>query len=391
MAIKVIDLYEAVKKQKIGLIAGKNGLDNVVRWVHMVENVETSVFLEGQEIAFTTGIGLKKENDLYELVRHTYENRASGMVISTGPYIENISDKIIEFCNEKDFPLFVAPWNVSFAEIMREICYKITISDRINIELTSAIKNAIFFEKEHGLYVPQLERYRLKAEWSYCLTILEIIESDTEKIINKEKQSKVLKCIENILISCSFKYSFVFELDGRFVLVFARHNEFEIKEMGELINKKLKILLKNNEKMYFCIGKSTKNIKCIAKSYRKALSVLQLQKRRNKYNEVTTYKDLGLYKLLLSMDDTNSIEEYCQETIEPLINYDYLNGTNYVLILKTYLKLNGSVKDVAATLDVHRNTINNKIKKIEEILSCDLSDLNTRLIFTVSFMLKEIT
>ncbi|WP_319200490.1 PucR family transcriptional regulator ligand-binding domain-containing protein [uncultured Ilyobacter sp.] len=391
MAVKVRDLYESVKKQDIELIAGKNGLDNVVRWVHMVENIETSVFLEGQEIAFTTGIGLRKKDDLFELVKYTYENHASGMVISTGPYIAEISDEIIEFCDEKNFPFFIVPWHVYFAEIMREFCYKITVSDKIDMELTNAIKNAIFFEKEEDLYVPQFEMHKLKADWSYCLAIIEISERDTGKIIDKEKQTKALRNIENTLISHSFRYSFVLELDGRFVLLFAKYDEDTIKEMVESIKENLENLLEHDEKMCFCIGKSTRNIKCVAKSYRKALDVLRLQKRRGKYDEVTIYKDLGLYKLLLSMEDTNAMKEYSQETIEPLINYDYLNSTDYVLILETYLSLNGSVKDVAAKLSVHRNTINYKIKKIEEILSCDLSDLDTRLILRVGLMIKKIT
>ena len=39
---------------------------------------------------------------------------------------------------------------------------------------------------------------------------------------------------------------------------------------------------------------------------------------------------------------------------------------------------------------VHRNTINYKINKIEEMLNCDLSELDTRLLYSIAFMLKRI-
>ena len=40
-----------------------------------------------------------------------------------------------------------------------------------------------------------------------------------------------------------------------------------------------------------------------------------------------------------------------------------------------------SVKETAEAMFVHRNTINYKINKIEEMLNCDLSELDTRLLY----------
>lgn len=42
----------------VTLLAGKNGIHNPVTWVHMVETMEASDFLQGGEIVFTTGLGL---------------------------------------------------------------------------------------------------------------------------------------------------------------------------------------------------------------------------------------------------------------------------------------------------------------------------------------------
>lgn len=37
MAVLLSDLYESVKNQDITLVAGEQGMGNVVRWLHMVE------------------------------------------------------------------------------------------------------------------------------------------------------------------------------------------------------------------------------------------------------------------------------------------------------------------------------------------------------------------
>ena len=44
-------------KYQMELVAGKGGINNTVRWVHMVEDREVPDFLHGNELIFTTGIG----------------------------------------------------------------------------------------------------------------------------------------------------------------------------------------------------------------------------------------------------------------------------------------------------------------------------------------------
>jgi hypothetical protein len=66
---------------QLKLLAGENGLDNVVTWVHMVEGEEISRFLEGGEVAFTTGIALSGVEELIGLVKNHPQNGASGLVI----------------------------------------------------------------------------------------------------------------------------------------------------------------------------------------------------------------------------------------------------------------------------------------------------------------------
>lgn len=91
MAVLLSDLYESVKNQDITLVAGESGMGNVVRWLHMVESNEISSFLDGQEIAFTTGVGLNGEEDLLELVKSNNEHKASGMVINIGSFYQGSS------------------------------------------------------------------------------------------------------------------------------------------------------------------------------------------------------------------------------------------------------------------------------------------------------------
>ena len=57
MALTLSQLCVNVEKTyQMKLVAGEDGMDNVVRWVHIIEDVEVSHFINGQELVFTTGI-----------------------------------------------------------------------------------------------------------------------------------------------------------------------------------------------------------------------------------------------------------------------------------------------------------------------------------------------
>lgn len=51
MALTLSQLCVNVEKTyQMKLVAGEDGMDNVVRWVHIIEDVEVSHFINGQEL-----------------------------------------------------------------------------------------------------------------------------------------------------------------------------------------------------------------------------------------------------------------------------------------------------------------------------------------------------
>lgn len=391
MAIKLSKLYESASKKDMKLIAGKNGINNIVSWAHMIESIETSTFLDGQELAFTTGIALEKSNlekELYELVEHIYKQNVSGIVINTGPYIEEIPDKVIQFCDENNFPLFKVSWHTHIAKLMKDFCYQINISDRTNLELSGALKNAIFFPSQHELYIPHLESHGFRTIWSYSIVIIEIFKEDGITAVNDKKREKIFKFIENL--TSSYERTLIIEADAKIILAFAKYTQEEIENIvGEIKNRCIEGL-KNNEKIFFCIGENTKNIECIAKSARQALDVLKLQRKKGISDKVSMYRDLGVYKLLLAIEDKELIKKYYQETIEKLIKNDELKGTDYVAVLESYLRNSGSIKAVTEELFYHKNTICYKLGKIEGILGYNISPLDKRMLLSLALMIRDI-
>lgn len=135
MAISLSQLCaNAEKDHEMKLIAGSAGLENTVRWVHMVEDSEVPGFLHGNELIFTTGIGHVGNEWLKEFTVSLRKKGAVGLVLNIGPYITSVPSQVIVFCEQNGFPLFTIPWETRIIDISYEFCRRIIANENTKVQ-----------------------------------------------------------------------------------------------------------------------------------------------------------------------------------------------------------------------------------------------------------------
>ena len=386
MALELRTLIEKVDHMDITLVAGAAGMTHLVSWVHMVETVEASDFLDGGQLAFTTGIGLGSGEELMDLLHAFARKKVAGVIINTGPFIEKIPKEAIDFCEEQELPLFVVPWKVHLAEIMRICCYAITREDQRSMETAAAFKNAIMFPKQEELYVVPLSQRSFSVNWKYSVTVMKL--SGAAGNLEQRLES-LCTTFENILRH-SARHFAIFCNELEIILVFANLSEDELLEEVTALRSRAGEFLLANEELKMGVGRLTKSIRCLYKSYNQAKSIERLQERGRISPDRIFYTKLGVYRLLMGVEDREVMVDYYEHTLKPLADYDNINGADLCLTLRTYLKNNGSVKDTADELFVHRNTINYKLNKIEELLGVEMSSTQARTELTLALALQDI-
>ncbi|MCR5545985.1 MAG: PucR family transcriptional regulator ligand-binding domain-containing protein [Lachnospiraceae bacterium] len=386
MAIELSRLIGKVQHMDITLVAGEGGLSNYVTWVHMAETVEASDFLEGGQLAFTTGIGLRSKEDIFSLVKAFYEKKVSGAIFNIGPFIEEIPEEVKTYCNQHDFPLYVVPWKVHLAEIMRICCFAITKDEQRMMETSAAFKNAICFPKQEELYVVPLSQRSFRVNWKYSVTVIKL-QTKTDKL--EERLEALCLILENRIRHRNKDFA-VFINEMELILVFANLSEEVLKEEIKEVQHSLNQLLRQDESYSMGVGRLTKSVRCLYKSYNQAKSIQRLQSRGKIGNENVFYTNLGIYRLLMGIEDREIIVDYYNHTLLPLREYDSMNHSDLCQTLRCYLTHDGSVKETADELFVHRNTVNYKINKIEELLGIEMSSLTSRAELIIAFKLAEI-
>jgi hypothetical protein len=391
LALHLGELYSSVKQKcndGIELAAGERGLNNVVRWMHMVEGVEISHFSEENEIAFTTGIALNGNKELFDLVKVVYKRNVSGIVMNVGPYIKEIPTEIIKFCNQKSLPLFRVPWNVKMARIMKAFAEEIALSHKRDVELVSAVKNAVYYSDNYNLYAAALEKYGYDENRSYCMAVCEYTDKKGGAV--EAALLEGIKIYTENTVAALLDSAEVFRVENQIWIFFCDAEEKSIASIMNLVIERLPCEIKEKNCVYVGIGKNVEGMRCISKTFNMASRIVKLQRRRMADGTSASYSNLGISRLFLTMENVDDLREFYGEVLEPLVKYDEKNNTDFVEFLKVYFSHGGHVRETAEKMYLHRNSINYKLRKIEEILDCNLSDINNKAQVLIALKLMEL-
>ena len=86
--------------------------------------------------------------------------------------------------------------------------------------------------------------------------------------------------------------------------------------------------------------------------------------------------------------DQEPVETIIHPQIRKLLAYDHQYHTDYLETLKVYLNNRASITSASKQLHMHRNTLQNRINRISEIVESDFSNWETRrlLLYSIDFI-----
>lgn len=362
------------------VIAGREGLSNIVQWVHTVEDAEVSGFLHGGELVFSTGIANQNENWLLPFVKNLIANQVSGLVLNIGPYIKSIPQEVVDYCNAMKFPLMDIPWKTRIVDISRDFCNRIILNEKEEEDIGTVLRNLVFFPSDSEKYMPVLESHNFDVNADYCMISVKM------EIKDKMPVEKSETIIERIL--CSFKKHWGgFKVDLTFYYVLCNFTQAEIEKTVSCIQA-MQYNNQLNGRAYVTVGLEKSRLSSISKSYQISSRLMSESVKKNV--SPLYYEKLGIKKLILAVDDTDILQSMYDNTLKPLEVYDRNNGTDYMGFLKKYLEYDGSVQRVAEETFVHRNTINYQLAKVKKIINNDMKTLNDRFKLILAFNIKDI-
>ncbi|CAB3396048.1 PucR family transcriptional regulator [Kyrpidia spormannii] len=118
----VKDVLQRPIFQEAKLVAGRDGLDRPVRWVHVLEVTDAAELLHGEELILTTGVGLGRDESLtFQYVRGLIDRGVSGLCIELGKYFPDVPEGLRALGDASRFPIIVFERPVRFIDITQDI------------------------------------------------------------------------------------------------------------------------------------------------------------------------------------------------------------------------------------------------------------------------------
>jgi PucR family transcriptional regulator, purine catabolism regulatory protein len=105
---------------------------------------------------------------------------------------------------------------------------------------------------------------------------------------------------------------------------------------------------------------------------------------------VASYRDLGAFQLLLSLQDDEALRLYCDSVLGPLEDSSGEYGDELIRSLEAFIEQNGQWEKAARELYCHRHTLRYRIRRVEQLTGRNLSSARDRIEFWLALRAREL-
>ena len=128
----------------------------------------------------------------------------------------------------------------------------------------------------------------------------------------------------------------------------------------------------------------------IGKAYKETLTVLSIKEKfPSETASIHSYQNMGIYQLIDLLLEKRKHEEYENQTLQKLHEYDRKYNCNLVETLEVFLNKDSNVSAVAKALNIHANTLSYRLKRICEISEINLKDPNQKMMLYLDLKLQK--
>jgi PucR family transcriptional regulator, purine catabolism regulatory protein len=106
--------------------------------------------------------------------------------------------------------------------------------------------------------------------------------------------------------------------------------------------------------------------------------------------DVASYRDLGAFQLLLSLQDDDALVSYCRSVLGPVEQGEGDYGDELLRSLDVFIEHNGHWEKAANALYCHRHTLRYRIRRVEQLTGRDFSTARDRIEFWLALRGREL-
>ncbi|AET68647.1 sugar diacid utilization regulator [Desulfosporosinus orientis DSM 765] len=257
-------------------------------------------------------------------------------------------------------------------------------------------KNAFFYDLLYGNLKRNEEIIQMGRVWGWDLrkpqAVLTMVICELEHYSPDWHLMDILqRTVDRVIIDKYFRNPATTVNRNEFIVLIPFKTEKDSEQNLEIssLMKDILVKIENTELAHrVCcgVGQTYKEAINLFRSYQEAKVALDMGKLLG--IEIPFFSDLGLERILYK-HDLQDLKEYHDHVLGKLSNSEEMED-GLLETLETFTMNQFDVNKTAQELFIHRNTLRNRLNKIETILGCYLDDMDTRLNMSAAFTIRRL-
>jgi purine catabolism regulator len=397
---EVLTVESLVAELGLTLATGEETAKTNVRWVHSTELLDPTPWLRGGELLLTTGLQLLGPKPQREFVERLAAHEIAGLGFGTGFAHKKVPAAILNAARKRDFPLFEVPYELPFIAVTERVFAQL-LNERYEL-LQRNMAGDVLAEALTGRLYPDELQARLRpfgigesaAVLAFSLREPSTAASMLEAILERFGAHSLVALRNGLLcavVDCagaSFSPSNPSPQvsgatrDGSGAVVSSDPIDLAARVRRELQTRFGEVR---------AAASRPAPTHMLRRSFHEARCALEAVRVSNgNAPEVASYKDLGAFQLLLSLQDDDALASYCHSVLGPVESDEGEYGDELLRSLDVFIEQNGHWEKAAQALYCHRHTLRYRIKRVEQLTGRDFSHARDRIEFWLALRGREL-
>jgi GAF domain-containing protein len=138
------------------------------------------------------------------------------------------------------------------------------------------------------------------------------------------------------------------------------------------------------------VGNPCQYISDYRRGFAEASEALQMGQNLHREGGVTHFNDLGVYRYLYKIARMDDLRDMYQDQVARIASYDHRKGTDLLDTLETYLECAGNLTKTSNRLFVHRNTLIQRLERLQSLCEIDLQERSNWLTLQVAIKVYKL-
>lgn len=162
-----------------------------------------------------------------------------------------------------------------------------------------------------------------------------------------------------------------------------------LESFGDMVLKTISRVVRNGT-FSLGIGNATQEVHDLPRAHDEARQSLRLSRRGGAVGRVSSYRNLGAFRLLLEVQNPAAVSRFVDETLGPLLRYQQGRRTPLVETLEHLSAQHWNRRAAARALHLHVNSLSYRVQRIEQLLGVSLEDAETRVALSIALRARSL-